>query len=455
MSKEERSLLRKLDMFAMPLICMVDFIQYLDKATINYAIAFGLEADLQLQGNQLSILGSIFYLGFLLFQLPNNFLLQRLPLARYIGFIVIAWGTVLGCSALSTNFSQFAAMRFLLGLFEAGIYPCLTLLVSTLYRRSEQITRLGAFWLCNGVAFIVGGLMTYGIGLMEDTRGLASWKWIMIILGSITVIIGILTFFFLIDDPKSKLLCLNAEQEILVEERMRDSAVMRTTNIKKEQIWEALTEIRFWCFCISCLLINLQNGGMTIYSSQITIAFGYTPLQSVLSTIGIGGADIVYILCAIFAVKKTNQTIYVACALMAINNLGLILLLVIPVLRLKLIGLYLTWTYPAAYVLMSASIANNVSGYTKKIFYNGISTVFYTIGNFAGPFLINKDESPLYLTGMLGYIISNVFVIILLLVARWRMSIVNERRLKEPTMAVTNVEDDLSDLQDSNFIYRL
>ena len=98
----------------------------------------------------------------------------------------------------------------------------------------------------------------------------------MIILGVITTAVGAFSFFFLIDNPKSKALSLNAEQEILVEERTRDNAVVRTTTIKRDQMIEAVKEVRFWCFCIACLLINLQNGAMTIYNAQITEGFGFT-----------------------------------------------------------------------------------------------------------------------------------------------------------------------------------
>lgn len=97
----------------------------------------------------------------------------------------------------------------------------------------------------------------------------------MILLGCVTIVIGVVSFFFLIDSPKAAALKLNAEQEILVEERTRDNATVRTTEIKTEQIWEAVKEIRFWCFGFACLLINLQNGAMTIYNGQITASFGF------------------------------------------------------------------------------------------------------------------------------------------------------------------------------------
>lgn len=98
----------------------------------------------------------------------------------------------------------------------------------------------------------------------------------MLVLGSATCVTGFISFFFLIDNPKSPAFNLNAEQEILVEERIRDNAVVRTSTIKKEQIYEALKEVRFWCFGVSCFLLNLQNGAMSAYIAQIAIGFGFT-----------------------------------------------------------------------------------------------------------------------------------------------------------------------------------
>lgn len=455
MSMEEKSLVRKIDFFLMPIVCTISFLQFLDKSCINYAAALDFKQDLQITGSQYSLIGSIFYLGYLLYQLPNNYFLQKIPVGRYISIIIFLWGTVLTCTAAGTNFSQIAAMRFLLGFFEAGVYPSLTLLVSTFYRRHEQAARLGAFWVSNGFALVIGGLITYGIDQMGNARGLPKWKWIMIILGSVTAFIGVLCFFFLIDNPKSTALNLNAEQEILVEERTRDNAVVRTTMIKKDQIFEALKEVRFWCFCISCLFINLQNGAMTTYNTQFAMGFGFTGLQAVLLSIGAGAADIFFIITAIVLVRKTKQTILVAVGLMVVDIIGLILLEVIPLPHVKLVGFYLTWSFASVYVLMVTSISNNVSGYTKKIFYNGMVMIFYTIGNFCGPLMIVESQAPNYISAMIGYIVANSVVVCLLLIARYKMSSVNKQRMASTAVIMTNVEDDLSDVQDTTFLYRL
>lgn len=179
-----------------------------------------------------------------------------------------------------------------------------------------------------------------------------------------------------------------------------------------------------------------------------------------LLTAGAGGCTIIFIVVAIISVHKTQQTIYTACAIMAFNIIGLILLLVIPVMHIKLVGFYMAWSYCAVYVLLVTSISNNVTGYTKKIFYNGVLMVFYTVGNFVGPLMM---VAPPYLGSMLGYIAANCLTIILLLVARWRMAIENRKRLlllahnSTVSMVAANTysQDDISDEEDKTFIYLL
>lgn len=170
---------------------------------------------------------------------------------------------------------------------------------------------------------------------------------------------------------------------------------------------------------------------------------------------GTGAADILFILSAIYISGKTKQTIYTSMGLVCISFVGLILFEVIPNPHYKLFGYYLSWAYCSAYVLTVTCVSNNVSGYTKKIFYNGMIMIFYTIGNFCGPLMIIESQAPNYPPAIITYMCANIIVIILFYVARREMAKVNEERLACSTIVMTNVEDDLSDVQDPNFIYRL
>ncbi|CAO3649004.1 unnamed protein product [Cunninghamella blakesleeana] len=453
-SDQEKALVRKIDLFLLPLICLIDFIQFLDKSTINYAAAFTFKEDLQLTGDQYSLLGSIFYAGYLIYQLPNNYLLQRINISKYLSTVIIIWGGILIGMAFGKNFKEMMIYRFFLGVFEAGVYPCLTLLVSTFYRRSEQAYRLGAFWLCNGFALVFGGLIAYGIGTMNSPV-LKTWQWIMLIMGIATCVLGFICFFFLIDSPKSPRLGLNAEQSVLVEYRAQDNAVFRTTTVKVEQIKEALCELRLWCLCVAAFCINFQNGGITIYNTQLIAAFGFDQLQAVLLSAGSGISDIIYICSSVYIVtRKEGRVLYTAMGLMSMDLVGLLLLLLIPDPKLKLIGFYLCWPYAATFVLLLTSITNNVSGYTKKIFYNGMIIIFYTLGNFAGPFLMIESQKPSYWGGMVAYCCSAFLCIVSLGIARWAMAKANRSKPRLKRDYKENNED-LTDVQDQSFFYLL
>lgn len=109
--------------------------------------------------------------------MPNTFLIQKLPIGKYVGALIVIWGAVLALTCLGKNFTQLAVLRFFLGFFEAGIYPCCIMLVSSMYRRNEQAGRIGCVYICNGIAMAVGGFVGYGIGHMMGVGGLSAWQW--------------------------------------------------------------------------------------------------------------------------------------------------------------------------------------------------------------------------------------------------------------------------------------
>ncbi|KAI9026456.1 major facilitator superfamily domain-containing protein [Phycomyces nitens] len=439
----------------MPFIAVLNFLQYFDKSSLNYSGVLTLKADTGITSAQYSWLGSIFYLGYLLFQGPNAILLQRVPIAKYMGSLIVIWGVVLTVTSEGKNFSQLAALRFLLGFFEAGIYPCCIMLISSMYRRTEQSIRIGMVYICNGIAMAVGGLVSYGIGHMENVLGKSSWQWIMIILGSVTILFGLICFFFLIDNPKSRFLRLTPEQDDIVNARLRDNSVVRTTEIKYSHMLESLREPRFYCFVISSLLIDFQNGALGTFSSIITAGFGFSNLNAILLSVPAGVVDCLYIAFAVWFNRRYGHTIYTSCILFGVSIVGLILLIVIPTPEVKLVGLYMCWSFPAAYTLILVSIANNVAGYTKKIFYSTGMMIMYTFGNFIGPQMMVSWQAPLYLGGMIAYICSDAICIGLLLVARHYMAKSNRERLANPSNIEIDVNDDLTDVENPNYIYRL
>jgi MFS family permease len=139
---------------------------------LGYAALFGIKDDAHLKGQEYSWLGSIFYFGYLAMEFPSLYLITKVPIGKYIGICVLLWGIALCLMAVCHNFAGLATIRFLLGVFEAVLLPCMLVINSLWYRREEQPLRT-AFWY-NTFAGVFGGILSYAIGGIDGP--LATWK---------------------------------------------------------------------------------------------------------------------------------------------------------------------------------------------------------------------------------------------------------------------------------------
>lgn len=182
--------------------------------------------------------------------------------------------------------------------------------------------------------------------------------------------------------------------------------------------------------------------------------------DSVLLNIPLGAMIIILLGISVYISRCFNEIAYIGAGFTAISMIGMIFLLVLPLGGVQLLGLYLCGTN-STYNLLQTSISNNVSGYTKKIFYTAANMVAYCIGNFVGPLMMVQKQAPRYTGGLVGYIVADFLVIILFLFVRFTYARENRRRLslKEQGMVPPRPENreelDLTDKEDLNFLYRL
>ncbi|KAI9363111.1 major facilitator superfamily domain-containing protein [Pilaira anomala] len=454
-SPAEEKLVKKINWTLLPFVGAIVFIQFVDKTTLSTSAMMGIIQDTKLSSTQFSWLGSIFYLGFILFQIPNNFFLQKFRIKRYLGTLLVLWGIVLALTSLCTNFTQLAICRVLLGLFEAGTYPSLLIIINSVYRRSEQSAAYGFLWLSNGSGTMIGAACSFGIYYINDAFGIKRWQWPYIIWGCLTIVFGLITFFFLPDTPDNFMFRLKEEEKEIVKERTRDNAVVRVYEIKKHHIYEALKEPRLWLLCFSTLCNNLSTGGLVVFSTLIVQAFGFAPDISILLQMPGGASTVVFSLMAVLIARKTGQLYLGVVCSTTISLVGVILLASLPAGKIKLVGFLLAWAMNGTAVMLLTIAGANVTGYTKKLFYNGMNMIFYTLGNFIGPLVMLGKEAPGYKTGMIIYCVANGAILTMLFVNRQIMARQNKVRLANPTDQVFSPNDDLTDRENKNFIYKL
>lgn len=179
--------------------------------------------DLNLPWNGLSVATSVMYVTYCLGEVPFTMLLRTLRPSRLIPACTIVWGFVVLGNGFAQNYATLLACRLLLGLCEAGLFPSLVLYMSSFYQREELAVRNCYLFIAACLSGVVGGLIATGFLKMDGLQGLRGWRWLYIIEGAITVVVGI-GAAFVIADRYETASYLSERQKFLMKVRQAKAA---------------------------------------------------------------------------------------------------------------------------------------------------------------------------------------------------------------------------------------
>lgn len=152
---------------------------FVDRSNVGNAKILGLEADLGLNNNQYAIALAVFFVFYIVSELPSNLVLKRMTPKIWLPFLVFTTGIIVMCIGFVKTYGQFLAVRSLLGIFEGGLYPGSLLLLSTLYTREELALRVGIFYASASLSGAFGGLLARGLSSIPKTSVMhGSWRWV-------------------------------------------------------------------------------------------------------------------------------------------------------------------------------------------------------------------------------------------------------------------------------------
>lgn len=286
------------------------FCQSLDKGTLGFASIMGIQTDAHLVGQDYSWLGTILYLGVLAGELPTNFLLQKLPVAKYLSVNVFLWGVVIASSASAKSWPGLMVVRFLLGVFESCVQPSFILMTGMWYTKREQAV-LTSLWYCmTGVQLMVGGIIAWGASHYVG-HSIKSWQLLFLVLGVATCAWAVFLFFFLPDSPM-KAKCFTQDQKRLMIERVRANETgIQNKKYKLYQMLEAITDPVVWCYVFLQITSTLIIGGLGVFSNIIIQSFGFSLLQTQLLNIAQGAITIVLMVGGAWLATSLGQTVLV------------------------------------------------------------------------------------------------------------------------------------------------
>lgn len=199
-SLEQRTL-RKVTIRIVPFVVALYFVNYLDRTNLGIAKA-DISRDLQLSATMFGLAAGIFFLGYLLVEIPSNLALERFGARRWLARIAVSWGIVAAAIGFAPNAHTLLALRFLLGVAEAGLFPGVIFYLSRWFPHAYRARVVALFMLASPIAAAVGTpLAAWLIETGEGAFGLAGWRFMMIAVGIPAVLLGIICWFYLTDHP--------------------------------------------------------------------------------------------------------------------------------------------------------------------------------------------------------------------------------------------------------------
>ncbi|CAK7219089.1 hypothetical protein SCUCBS95973_003706 [Sporothrix curviconia] len=278
---DEKKLLRKLDLRLAPIFAMLYFLSYLNRSNIGNAEVAGMTAQLGMTSSQYSTAVSVFYATYVGLIFPLVLLLRKLQPHRAMTCMAFAWSIVTIGTAFAKTYHELLACRLLLGVCEAGFFPCISLYMTMVYSREEQGRRFAYLYLASAISSMFGGLIATGITYIHEVGGLKSWSWLYVIEGLASVLVVPWVWFGLPSQPSTARFWSDGELDLMRRRELKRREYMGEARFDWAQVRSALLH---WRTYVAAMVQFFQDvvlyGFSTFLPSILKSGLGYSSLQA-------------------------------------------------------------------------------------------------------------------------------------------------------------------------------
>jgi ACS family tartrate transporter-like MFS transporter len=395
----ETRVLRKITLRIVPFVMLLYFIAFIDRVNIGFA-ALTMNKDLGFSSTVFGFGAGIFFLGYFLFEVPSNLVLDKVGARIWIARVMITWGLISGGMAFVQGPNSFYALRFLLGAAEAGFFPGIILYLSYWFPARQRAAVTAIFMAAAPLSTVLGSPVSGALLEMHGFLGLSGWQWMFIVEAVPALVLGVVVLFYMTDRPEKAKWLRDDERNWLVATMNAEAANKAGT--ASHSIWRGLADLRV--IALSLVYFGTSAGLYTlgIWAPQIIKEFGLSSLQvGFLNAVPGIVAIVAMVLWARHSDRSGERTWHVVGACL-LASLGLVLagfagsvLAVLLALTLVNIGISSAkpplWSMPTMFLSGSAAAA-------------GIATInsIGNLGGFVGPAMIGwiKDLTGSFQGGL-------------------------------------------------------
>ncbi|KAF9259702.1 MFS general substrate transporter [Marasmius fiardii PR-910] len=394
-SVNERRTLRYIDFRILPILAITYSFSLIDRTNLSSAMVAGMAGSLKLTvGERYSIVTLIYFIPYILLQIPGNAILRAVGVRNCMSFVVVSWGAVTIGMGFTEHWGTLALCRLILALHQAVFFPGMVFIISTWYKRHEVQKRLAAFYLSSVLIGGFSSILAYGLSQLNGKGGLAGWSWIFIIEGIITVAIGLLNYFLIPDFPDRNRFLSKAQTAFVLKRIEDDRGDSLPDEITLDKVLHYCKDWKLWVYGCMFGCATLPSYMLAFFMPIILGGMNYSQtLSLLLSAPPYGFAFITAITIAWMSDKARHR-----CSFVILQA------------SLTIIGCCMTafaernapryagsaGTTPA----VLAWGANNVLTHSKRSVQSAITVIGGGIGGILASTVFRQKDAPRYIPGL-------------------------------------------------------
>ncbi|KAK2615144.1 hypothetical protein N8I77_001920 [Diaporthe amygdali] len=428
--EEERKLVRRLDWHVCTWACIMCFALQVDRDNLGQAVSGNMLDQLNLSTNEYNYGRTIYYISFLLSEVPSQLVSKKFGPDRWIPVQMVIWSAITCTQAGLTGRNGYYATRALLGIFEGGFIPDLVLWLSYFYTSRELPMRLGFFWTANSLTGIATSLLAFALLHMDGIKGLAGWRWLFLIEGLVTCTVGMASFFLM---PASAVQTktwfrpdgwfTDREERIVVNRVLRDDPskgdMHNRMPITPQRLWRAMTDYDLWPLYAMASVIFIPTNPPEHYLTLTLRELGFDPFVTNLLVIPSTAMGILTLLAITWVSEHIDERGFVS-MIQGIWSLPCLLALRFwPGTMTDAWGTYAVVTvllsFPYCQAIVVGWTSKNSGSVRTRAISASVFSMMKQVGSIASSNIYREDDKPLYRRGNSVLIGINMLAIVLFL----------------------------------------
>ncbi|KAF8854313.1 phthalate transporter [Acephala macrosclerotiorum] len=404
---EQKKIVWRVDKRLVLTLGFLYMISLMDRTNLGAANIAGMAKELNMnaKNNAYTVVSVVFFLPYAFFQPPATVAIREIGPRRFLAAIVLFWGATMIGFGFVKNWQTMAVLRVILGGLEAGFYPGCIYLLSTWYPRYQLQKRNAVFYLIGSMASAFAGILSYGLMQLNGRGGLSGWRWIFIIEGILTCILGVVSYVLIVDFPELSPTSWNflneKEADFVVARIEHDRADIKLEPFHLGRYLRNGLDLKVWGFSMLYVLTTTNSYAIAYFLPIILrdgMGFDIAKAQCLVAPPYCAAAIVMFIQAYYGDKWHLRGPIVVFNAAMGVRYFGVFLA---------------TTSCNANCPALVTYQANNVRGQWKRALTSATLVGGGAIGGIIGTTVFRAKDAPGYRPGILTCLLANALIIVI------------------------------------------